>query len=136
MADILYGLLQGRAKEEVLSDGYYAGPPLDPKIGALTGGGWHGKTADEIRSTGFVVHSLDAALWAFATTPDFRSGCLRAVNLGGDADTIGAIYGQFAGAYYGFEGIPKDWRDRLVEGERLVGLARGLYTLNQELGQR
>jgi hypothetical protein len=44
----------------------------------------------------------------------FRKGCLLAVNLGNDADTTGAVYGQIAGAYYGVEGIPKAWRDKLA----------------------
>ena len=57
----------------------------------------------------------EAALWAFATTGDFRSGALAAVNLGDDADTTGAIYGQLAGAFYGTEGIPVAWRERVRE---------------------
>jgi len=59
-----------------------------------------------IVGSGYVVKSLEAALWAFSRSSDFREGCLLAVNLGNDADTTGAIYGQLAGAYYGVEGIP------------------------------
>ena len=77
--------------------------------------------------------AVEAALWAFSTTADFASGCLRAVNLGGDADTIAAIYGQFAGAYYGLEGIPSAWRDRVMQCDRLLELGRGLYALQLEL---
>lgn len=133
MADILYGLLKGLPKEQVMAKGYYTGPPLEPRMAALAAGDWKGKSESDIRSTGFVLHSLDAALWAFATTSDFRSGCLRAVNLGGDADTIGAIYGQFAGACYGLSGIPQDWLDLLFERERLKGLAAALAALSDEL---
>ena len=68
----------------------------------------------DIRGSGFVVHSLEAALWAFWSTDDFRDGCLAAVNLGEDADTTGAVFGQLAGAVYGEEGIPSGWRDRLA----------------------
>jgi len=128
MADLLAGLLQGHSKDEVLAYGYYSGPPLDPKIAEIQ---WHNKHEDQIKSSGFVVHSLEAALWAFATTSDFRSGCLKAINLGGDADTIGAIYGQFAGAYYGINGIPEEWRNRLVQSDRLHALGRQLYALSK-----
>jgi ADP-ribosylglycohydrolase len=133
MADLLCGLLQGRPKSDVLSEGYYTGPVLDPKIEELTYGRWKRKSEDQIKSTGFVLHSLEAALWVFAATSDFRSGCLRAVNLGGDADTIGAIYGQFAGACYGVEGIPDDWLNRLFEVERLKSLGVQLHALSRGL---
>ncbi|MFN7938910.1 MAG: ADP-ribosylglycohydrolase family protein [Bryobacteraceae bacterium] len=136
MADLLHGLLQGKPKDEVLARGYYQGPALDDQVAALTLGGWQAKTGQQIRSTGFVVHSLEAALWAFATTTDFASGCLRAVNLGGDADTIAAIYGQFAGAHYGLEGIPSAWRDRVMQCDRLLELGRGLFALHLELERR
>jgi len=133
MADLLHGLLTGVPKEEVLAKGYYAGSELDHRMTKLITGGWHERTEVEIKSTGFVLYSLEAALWAFATTSDFRSGCLRAVNLGGDADTIGAIYGQFAGTCYGVHGIPQSWLDRLFERRRLLDLANGLHALSAEL---
>jgi hypothetical protein len=76
----------------------------------------------EIRGTGYVVRALEAALWAFRTGSDFRSGALRAVNLGEDADTTGAIYGPLAGAIYGEAGIPEAWRQRLA----LAQLDRGI----------
>ena len=57
----------------------------------------------------FVVKSLEAALWAFYKSDTYEEGCLLAVNLGEDADTTGAIYGQLAGAYYGKSGIPTKW---------------------------
>ncbi|XP_065195096.1 uncharacterized protein LOC135826407 [Sycon ciliatum] len=66
----------------------------------------------EIKGTGYVVKTLEAALWAFYHTDDFESGCLKVVNLGDDADTTAAVYGQLAGAFYGVEGIPKKWLDK------------------------
>jgi ADP-ribosylglycohydrolase len=63
--------------------------------------------------SGYVVRSLEAALWAFYDAVDFREAVLRAVNLGDDADTTGAVCGQLAGAYFGESGIPQEWRDRL-----------------------
>ena len=61
--------------------------------------------------SGYVVRSMEAALWAFHRSSSFEEGCLLAVNLGDDADTTAAIYGQLAGAYYGIDGIPREWRD-------------------------
>ncbi|KAK4940002.1 hypothetical protein LTR10_019854 [Elasticomyces elasticus] len=70
---------------------------------------WESTSSESIRSTGYVVDSLEAALWAFFKTNSFEEGAILAVNLGDDADTIGAIYGGIAGAYHGFEDIPEKW---------------------------
>jgi ADP-ribosyl-[dinitrogen reductase] hydrolase len=60
-----------------------------------------------------VVHTLEAAVWAFAGTASFEEAVLRAVNLGDDADTVGAVAGQIAGAVYGLGGVPERWTGRL-----------------------
>jgi len=73
------------------------------------------------------VKSLEAALWAFGRSSDFREGCLLAVNLGDDADTTAAIYGQIAGAYYGVDGIPEEWLRKIARVELIEGLAAALY---------
>ena len=67
----------------------------------------------EIKSSGFVVHTLEAALWAFFSTSTFQEGALKVVNLGDDAATVGAVYGGLAGAWYGIEAIPSVWIDGL-----------------------
>ena len=67
------------------------------------------KTADEVNNSGWAVSTLEAALWAFNTTKTFEDALIAAVNLGGDADSIGAVTGQIAGAYYGFKAIPTRW---------------------------
>jgi ADP-ribosyl-[dinitrogen reductase] hydrolase len=67
------------------------------------------KPEADISSSGYVLDSLEAALWAFFTTDSFREGAIKVVNLGDDADTVGAIYGGLAGAFYGQEAIPEDW---------------------------
>jgi len=69
---------------------------------------------------------LEAALWAFHRGASFREGCLLAVNLGDDADTTGAVYGQLAGAYYGEAMIPEEWRRKLTQHDLIVGLANRL----------
>jgi ADP-ribosylglycohydrolase len=69
---------------------------------------------------------LQAALWAFRSTDNFRSGALRAANLGGSSDVITAVYGQLAGAHYGFSAIPADWRNRLMHNSLIVRFAERL----------
>lgn len=64
---------------------------------------------EKVPNSGWCVDSLNAAMWAFNTTKTFEEGMIAAVNLGGDSDSIGAIYGQIAGAYYGFDAIPERW---------------------------
>ena len=78
-----------------------------------------------------MIPSLEAALCAFHKSSDFRDGALRAVNLGDDADTTGAIYGQIAGAYYGADAIPVEWRERVAWGEEIDRLAAELYELSR-----
>jgi ADP-ribosylglycohydrolase len=89
------------------------------------------KNPPEIRGTGYVARSLEAALWAFYHGNSFREGSLLAVNLGEDADTTGAVYGQLAGAYYGEAGIPEKWR--VAWRERIEQYAEKLYDLAQKV---
>ena len=84
------------------------------------------KTIENIKPTGYVVDTVEAALWAFLITESFKDGLLKAVNLGGDADTIGAVYGQLAGAYYGLDGIPKEWREGLFQYDDILDIANKL----------
>ncbi len=81
------------------------------------------KSIESIKPTGYVVDTVEAALWAFLTTESFKDAVLKAVNLGGDSDTIGAVCGQIAGAYYGLSGIPKEWIDALFQYDELLDLA-------------
>lgn len=70
-----------------------------------------------------MVDTLEAARWAFYSTNTFKDGALLAVNLCGDADTVGAVYGQFAGAYYMEPCIPVGWLKKLYEVDRFYQLA-------------
>ncbi|HEX7900227.1 MAG TPA: ADP-ribosylglycohydrolase family protein [Planctomycetota bacterium] len=108
--------LRGVAKGVLLSrrSGFVA------KIDEVAAGSFK---SGRVAGTGYVVRSLEAALWAFHGTDTFRDGALKAVNLGDDADTTGAIYGQLAGAFYGVEGIPREWRGRLAHLEMLETFA-------------
>ena len=100
--------------------------PLAPKIRDVAAGSFARRDPPDIRGTGYVVASLEAALWAFARSTSFEDGALLAVNLGDDADTTGAVYGQIAGAYYGVKDIPEHWRLRLARLSTLERFAVGL----------
>ena len=80
---------------------------------------------DEIKSTGYVVNSLEAALWCFLNTDNYRDCILTAVNLGEDTDTIAAIAGGLAGIYYGVggeKGIPEAWIEQIARKEYIKEL--------------
>lgn len=80
-----------------------------------------------MRGSGYVVSSLRAALWCFLHTESYREAILRAVNLGDDADTTAAVCGAISGAYYGVEGIPRDWLAKLAKREYIEDTAIQLY---------
>ena len=94
---------QRPAKDELLNNDYepaatsFAEMPLAEKVASIAGGSFQEKQPPEIRGSGYVIHTLEAALWAFHSTDNFRDGALAVVNLGEDADTTGAVYGQIAG---------------------------------------
>lgn len=77
---------------------------------------------DEIKSSGYVVDSLEAAVWSLITTESYEEGLLKAVNLGGDTDTIGAIAGGLAALHYGYNNIPAAWRKTIIKGEQIIAL--------------
>jgi ADP-ribosyl-[dinitrogen reductase] hydrolase len=79
-----------------------------------------------IRGSGYVVHCLEAALWCLATSSDFSSCVLAAVNLGEDADTTGAVAGGLAGLAYGRRAIPEDWAGALARSAEIEALAARL----------
>ena len=83
----------------------------------------------QIIGSGYVVKSLEAALWAFAKGDSFKECVLLAVNLGDDADTTGAITGQLAGAYYGYDNIPTEWVDKIALKGQLIDSAIKLHNL-------
>jgi len=104
-------------------DTFFAHAPLAPKIAAIATGDYRRKTVDQVRGGGYVVESLEAALWCFATTGSYPAAILAAVNLGDDADTTAAVCGQLAGAFYGVEAIPSGWRTKLARRAEIEQLA-------------
>lgn len=128
-AGLLVGAVNGASKAELLAANYspvaggWAVQSLHPEVATVAAGSFKRRNPPQIRGTGYVVQSLEAALWAFHNTDNFRDGCLRAVNLGDDADTTGAIYGQVAGAFYGEPGMPEPWLQRLALRDAITTLA-------------
>ena len=135
LAGLIVGAVRGIPKADLLADRFTPAPglwdaePLVPGIDAVALGSFRRRDPPEIRGTGYVVRSLEAALWAFHRTSTFRDGALLAVNLGDDADTTGAVYGQLAGAYYGADQIPREWRDRLALGALIRTMAAQIHAL-------
>ena len=122
--------LDGAAKDEILfGNGYVSS---EPRVAALARGEWRQIAADDIRGTGYVIASLEAALWCFWSTDSFAAAVLKAANLGDDADTTAAVCGQIAGAYYGVSDIPEHWQSRLVMGQEIQDLADKLLDLSRD----
>jgi ADP-ribosyl-[dinitrogen reductase] hydrolase len=80
----------------------------------------------EIKSSGYVVYTLEASLWCLLSSNNYADAVLKAVNLGDDTDTTGAICGALAGLYYGMDGIPKEWLDVLVRRNDIIDLGMRL----------
>jgi len=152
LAGLIVGAINGVDKNQLLAkqynpvSGYWSKIPLVPEIEEVASGSFKRKmpplspnplvgllgynnsdSETEIVGSGYVVKSLEAALWAFYHSQSFEEGCLKAVNLGDDADTTGAVYGQLAGAFYGEAGIPGKWRNQLTKQQLIENLADQLY---------
>ena len=130
---LIVGALAGASKDELLSErftpvpGYWNETSLIQEILEIASGSFKRRQPPEIQGSGYVVKSLEAALWAFHHSESFAEGFLLAFNLGDDADTTGAVYGQLAGAYYGEEGIPESWRGKLALRDQIVNYGEQLH---------
>lgn len=128
MAEIMFKCINSNIN--VLEDSVF-GTFRSPRVQSINLGEYKHKTFDEVWTQGgYVVATLEFALWCFYNTTNFRDCVLLAANSGGDADTNAAVAGQIAGAYYGYEAIPTEFRNRiywdqriLAYSDKLVGLA-------------
>lgn len=126
LAKIICRALLGQPKEDVLlgdTDTTFA----SERILAIGRASYRLKSEGAIRGSGYVVESLEAALWTFARTHSFAEAVLMAANLGDDADTTAAVCGQVAGAYYGERAIPPRWLERLTLRSEITMLADQLF---------
>ena len=111
-------LLKEATRESLIAGIKFAGEDLDylPEFehyNRIFDSNFEKLTIDDIKSTGYVVDTLEAALWCVLTTNNYRDCVLKAVNLGDDTDTVAAVAGGLAGALYGYNAIPKEWLDTL-----------------------
>ncbi len=129
---VLTALIHGEDREHVLSPAWKPLRQLNmikslhPLIKEIAAGSFQQKHPPAIRGSGWVVESLEAALWAFHNASSFEEAVLKAVNLGNDADTTGAVCGQLAGAYWGESGIPEPLRTGLKRVDLLENALTGL----------
>jgi len=130
---LLIGAISDLSKDEILSSAFHPAKgnwddeELVSEIYEIAMGSFKLKSPPEIKGTGYVVESMEAALWAFYHTDNYKDGSLMAVNLGDDADTTGAIYGQLAGVYYGMSEIPKNWIHKVSMLNNIICYADKLY---------
>jgi ADP-ribosylglycohydrolase len=127
---LILGALKGWSKEDLLRPDFYQGS-LVPEIAEIAAGSYREKNPPQIVGTGYVVKSLEAALWAFYRSSTFERGALLAGNLGNDADTTAAVFGQLAGAFYGAEAIPHGWLAKLAMREFITEMADSLGAISE-----
>eukprot|EP00903_Cladosiphon_okamuranus_P008820 g8447.t1 len=145
-AALLVGAMNGAPKDHLLAKGGFVPdglphdfwsamqPPLDPEVAEVVlRASYAEKEPPIIRNNGYVVRTLEAALWAFGRSTGFEEGCLLVANLGDDSDTVAAVYGQLAGAFYGMSGIPSDWRDKLALKGLIESMAEELFDMSKRV---
>ncbi len=129
-ASLMIRALAGEEKEALLTPQRWVyGKRLCSDIQAIADGSFHRKEPPAIRGSGYIVESLEAALWAFRKGSDFVDCVRRAANLGEDTDTTAAICGQLAGAHYGESAIPPEWLNKLHWTGKIRLMADQLYSL-------
>lgn len=122
--ELLVEAINGAPKENVLRARDWDG---DAGIAEVAGGSWRSKARDDISSSGYVLHTLEAALWCVGRSESVAEALVLAANLGVDADTVGAVTGQLAGALWGVSGAPAAWLDRLAWRQHIEALATRLF---------
>ncbi len=125
-ARLIWRALDGASRVDLLDPAAGSDLDLTASVVAVAQGSYRQKMPPQIRGSGYVVESLEAALWAFHHSSTFAEGAILAVNLGEDADTTGAVYGQLAGAHYGLDGIPPEWCATVLWADQIIALADAL----------
>ncbi|CAF1131698.1 unnamed protein product [Rotaria sp. Silwood1] len=137
---LIVAAVNGEQKESLISDQFYdrhqswfSSKPLHNDIIHIAKGSFKrpGGYKNGIRGKGHIVSALEAALWAFWSADTFEKGALNAVNLGDDTDTTAAIYGQLAGAHYGYHNIPTQWIHKLYANQLIICVAEWIAYLGR-----
>jgi ADP-ribosyl-[dinitrogen reductase] hydrolase len=123
-AALIVDAIAGGDASSVLSPRPFRG---EAAIEGIAQGGWRAKRRDQISSSGYVVHTLEAALWSIGQSDDFEAAILTAANLADDADSVAAVAGQLAGAIWGASAIPQHWTAKLAWHDKIRDLADALY---------
>ncbi len=126
--DMLYRAFSGVGKDEILFGS--AEYLREPALQSIANGDYRQKSINQIRGSGYVVASFEAAVWSFWNTQTYKEAVLAAANLGDDADTTAAICGQIAGAYYGEAEIPLLWLQKLTKRKEIIQLADKLRSFS------
>ena len=132
-AALLVGALLGWAPEHIINVGWAStGPAFDEMAARVISTDPAERAAWEKDTSGYIVNGLRLAVHGLLDFGSFDEAVLAIANMGGDADTNAAIYGQLGGAYFGVEAIPASWRSTLYQGEEIDALARALVDLRLE----
>ena len=127
--DLLIRAMLYSEKNQVLNSTYESTSEAVNKIARKT---YLEMSYEDLTGGGFVIESLESALWCFCHGNSFKECILLAANIGNDADTTAAICGQIAGAFYGIEQIPKDWVESLTDSKEILSIANNLYEIGQK----
>jgi len=132
-AALLVGALLGWSPEQLMDVSWAStGAAFDEMAARVISPDPQVRTSWEAETSGYIVNGLRLAVHGLLDFPSFKDATLAISNMGGDSDTNAAIYGQLGGAYYGIEGIPASWRERVYLGEEIDQLARDLVDLRLE----
>lgn len=123
-ASLLVAAFSANSKDRLFNTFYF---PETAKVLAIAHGEFLARSYEQLTGSGYVIESLESALWCFHRSESFEQAILMAANIGNDADTTAAICGQIAGAYYGLSNIPSDWLKKIYEGEKIIDIAERLY---------
>lgn len=132
LGQVIASLVSGISKEEALKPTEWLEEPTEPKVIDISKATYFN---DEIQKPegAYVIDTLKTALWCFYTTDSFEDAIIKAVNIPGDRDSFGAVTGQIAGAYYGYESIPERWLIDLMGRKVIEGIATNLYDTSIEI---
>ncbi len=123
-ASLLYHAYASNEKAEIFTRNTYK--PATDKVSGISEARFLDNSYSQLTGSGYVIESLESALWCFMNSNSFEECVLMAANIGNDADTTAAIAGQIAGAFYGLENIPSHWVDKLAMKDEILEIASKL----------